>query len=131
MPRVDQPATTRAASFSSGRLITVGLIGGLLSGLLGVGGGSVIVPLLVLWLWWEEHRATATSLASLVFAVSAGSIAYGLHGEIDVNKAMLVGLPAVAGVLLGARIAARLPGDTLLFLFVAVQLIVAAVMLIG
>lgn len=111
--------------------MTIGLLGGTFSGLLGVGGGSIIVPLFVLWLCWEEHRATATSLASLVFAVSAGAITYGAHGEIDVAKAVLVGLPAVAGVLVGARVAARLEGDTLLFLFVAVQLAVAALMLLG
>ncbi|HEX7610406.1 MAG TPA: sulfite exporter TauE/SafE family protein, partial [Solirubrobacteraceae bacterium] len=56
------------------RLMLIGTLAGLFSGLFGVGGGSVIVPLLVLWLGYEEHAATATSLAAIVFiaAFAAG-----------------------------------------------------------
>jgi hypothetical protein len=48
-------------------LMAIGTLAGLFSGLFGVGGGSVIVPLLVLWLGYDERLATATSLAAIVF----------------------------------------------------------------
>jgi hypothetical protein len=103
----------------------------LFSGLLGIGGGSVVVPLLVLWLCWNEHRATATSLAALTFAAVAGSIAHGVNGNLDVPKAALIGIPAVVGVLAGTRIADRMHGDVLLMFFAAIQVIVAGLLIFG
>jgi uncharacterized membrane protein YfcA len=97
----------------------------LLSGLLGVGGGVIIVPMLVLWLRWEEHIATATSLGAVVFVSIYGSVLFGIAGKVDVVRAILIGLPAVGGVLVGTRISARLHGDTLLLMFVGIQLTVA------
>jgi uncharacterized membrane protein YfcA len=49
------------------KLMTIGTLAGVFSGLFGVGGGSVIVPLLILWLGYDERAATATSLAAIVF----------------------------------------------------------------
>jgi len=129
MPRVDRTATGRVADFSKGKLVTIGLIGGVFSGLLGVGGGSVVVPFLVLWLFWDEHRAAATSLAALAFAAVAGAATFGSHGNVDVARALLVGIPAVGGVLIGTRVASRLEGDVLLFLFVGLQVLIAGLML--
>jgi len=116
---------------SAPQLAVVGLAGGVLSGLLGIGGGSVVVPLLVLWLCWDEHRATATSLAALTFAASIGALAHGLNGNVDVARAALIGIPAVGGVLVGTRIADRMEGDVLLMLFAAIQLIVAGLLIFG
>ena len=112
------------------QLALVGLCGGLLSGLLGIGGGSVFVPLLVLWLMWEEHRATASSLAALVLAAAAGAAAYAVNGDVDFAKALLIGIPAVGGVIIGTRIAAQLPGDVLLLMFTVVQVSVAILLLV-
>ena len=110
-------------------LALVGTAAGLLSGLLGVGGGVILVPLLVLWLGWEEHNATATSLGAVAIIATFGAIHNGLLGHVDVARAALIGIPAVGGVLLGTRIADRLPGDTLLFLFVCVQVGAAGLMI--
>jgi hypothetical protein len=131
MPRVASPAPVRVANRDPAKLAVVGLGGGLLSGLLGIGGGSVVVPLLVLWLMWEEHLATATSLGALTFAAVLGAAAHGYDGNVDVARAALVGIPAVAGVLIGTRIASRLHGDVLLMLFAAIQLVVAGAMIFG
>jgi len=90
----------------------------------------VFVPLLVLWLLWEEHRATATSLAVLIFAAVAGVIAYSIDGDVDPEKALLIGVPAVAGVLVGTRIAGKLPGDVLLLMFTMVQIAVAIMLIV-
>ena len=128
MKIVDSPRVGRA---SAPQLAVVGLCGGVLSGLLGIGGGSVFVPLLVLWLMWEEHRATATSLAALIFAAAAGTAAYASDGDVDPAKALLIGIPAVGGVLIGTRIAAKLPGDVLLLMFTVVQISVATMLIVG
>ena len=93
-----------ATQQSHGRLLALGAIGtaaGLFSGLFGVGGGTVMVPLLVLWLGYGEREATGTSLAAIVLMATAGAVAHGAYGNVRVEEALLVGIPALGGVLLG------------------------------
>jgi uncharacterized membrane protein YfcA len=104
------------------KLAAIGTLAGLFSGLFGVGGGSVIVPLLVLWLAYDERRATATSLAAIVFIAAFAAAVQGLYGNVDVGDAALVGIPAVGGVLAGAWLAQRLQGRAISLLFAAVLL---------
>jgi len=104
------------------RLALIGTLAGLFSGLFGVGGGSVIVPLLILWLGYEERMATATSLAAIIFIAAYAAGTQGLYGNVRVLDAAAVGVPAVAGVLAGAWLAQRLPGRTIALLFAAVLL---------
>ncbi|MGO9487909.1 MAG: sulfite exporter TauE/SafE family protein [Solirubrobacteraceae bacterium] len=102
------------------KLVTIGTLAGLFSGLFGVGGGSVIVPLLVLWLGYEEHMATATSLAAIVFIAAFAAGVQGIYGNVDVGDAALVGIPAVGGVLAGSWLAQRLNARSIALLFAAV-----------
>jgi uncharacterized membrane protein YfcA len=111
------------------RLMAIGTLAGLFSGLFGVGGGSVIVPLLVLWLGYDERAATATSLAAIVFIAGFAAATQGLYGNVNVLDALLIGVPAVAGVLLGARLQQRLPTRAIALLFAAV-LVASAVELV-
>ncbi len=111
------------------RLMAIGTLAGLFSGLFGVGGGAVIVPLLVLWLGYEERGATATSLAAIVFIAGFAAIVQGFYGNVDVLDAMLVGVPAVAGVLIGTSLQQRLPARSISLLFAAV-LVASAVELV-
>lgn len=104
------------------KLMAIGTLAGLFSGLFGVGGGSVIVPLLVLWLGYEEHRATATSLAAIVFIAAFAAAVQGLYGNVDVADAAYVGVPAVGGVLAGTWLAQRLHARAISLLFAAVLL---------
>lgn len=62
--------------------VGIGLAAGLLSGLFGVGGGTVIVPMLVLLLGFDQRRAAGTSLAAIVPMASVGVISYALHGAV-------------------------------------------------
>lgn len=101
------------------RLVVIGLVAGLFSALFGVGGGILIVPLLVLWLHWGERRAMGTSLAAIGVIALAGTILYGLHGELKPGAAALVGLPAAVGALAGATIQQRLETRTLSLAFAA------------
>ena len=114
-----------AAERSSGRtlrLAAIGTLAGLFSGLFGVGGGSVIVPLLVLWLGYREREATATSLAAIAFVAAFAAATQGLYGNVDVGDAAAVGVPAVAGVVAGAWLAQRVPGRAIALLFSIVLL---------
>lgn len=102
--------------------MAIGTAAGLFSGLFGVGGGSVIVPLLVLWLGYDERAATATSLAAIVFIAGFGATAQSLYGNMHVLDAALVGVPAVGGVLLGTWLQQRVDVRSISLLFAAVLL---------
>src|SRR3954453_23840735 len=89
-------------------LAAVGTLAGLFSGLFGVGGGVVIVPLLVLWLGFDERVATGTSLAAIVAIATVATLVHGAYGNVHVADGVLVGLPAVAGVVIGTELQRRI-----------------------
>ena len=121
--------TRRAADPRALKLALIGTGAGVFSGLFGVGGGSVIVPLLVLWLGYNPREATATSLAAIVFIAGFAAAVQGLYGNVHAGDAALVGLPAVAGVLLGTWLQQRLPRRSIALLF-AVVLVASAIELV-
>lgn len=99
------------------RLVAIGLVAGFFSALFGVGGGIVIVPLLVGVAAFAAREATATSLGAIVITATAGVVLYALHGEVDPAYAALVGVPAMAGALIGTAAQQRLTTRTLTTLF--------------
>jgi hypothetical protein len=107
------------------KLAVTGTAGGLFSGLFGVGGGVVIVPLLVLWLGYDERTATGTSLAAIVVIAAFAVAAQGAYGNVVLSKGLLVGLPAVFGVLLGTWVQQRVDTDTIGLLFALLMVAVA------
>jgi uncharacterized protein len=102
------------------KLAAIGTAAGMFSGLFGVGGGSVIVPLLVLWLGYDEHSATATSLAAIIFIAAFAAATQGVYGNVHVLDALLIGVPAVGGVLIGTWIHQRVHNRAISLLFAAV-----------
>lgn len=112
------------------RLAVIGIAAGAFSGLFGVGGGTVIVPLLIVWLGFGERQATATSLAAIVVIAALAAAGHGVYGNVDIGKAGLIAAPAVAGVALGVAVQQRLPERTVSLLFallltaVAIDLVV-------
>jgi uncharacterized membrane protein YfcA len=112
------------------RLGTIGTLAGLFSGLFGVGGGSVIVPLLVLWLGYDERSATATSLAAIVFIAGFAAAVQGVYGNVHLLDAVLIGVPAVAGVLIGTWLQQRLQAKAISLLFAALLVASAAALVI-
>ena len=91
------------------RLAVIATAAGAFSGLFGVGGGTIIVPLLILWLDYGEREATGTSLAAIVGIAALGAVAHGALGNVHVGKAALVAAPAVAGILAGTALQQRVP----------------------
>ena len=124
--------TARSMPRVSKRVVRLGVIGtiaGAFSGLFGIGGGTVIVPLLILWLAYEEREATGTSLGAIVIIASFGALLNGVFGNVDLSKGLLIGIPAVFGVVAGADLQQRLPVRVLNGLF-AVLLVVSAALLV-
>ena len=89
------------------KLAVIGTAAGLFSGLFGVGGGTVIVPLLVLWLGYGEHEATGTSLAAIVFIAGFAAAVQARYGMCGCST-RFDRRAAVAGVLLGTWLQQRL-----------------------
>jgi uncharacterized membrane protein YfcA len=108
------------------KLIVTGTAAGLFSGLFGVGGGTVIVPMLILLLGYGEREATGTSLAAIVFIAGFAAATQGAYGNVNVADALLIGVPAVAGVLIGTWLQQRLPTRAISLLFAVVLLATAA-----
>jgi len=88
-------------------LLAIGTAAGVFSGLFGGGGGLVMVPLLILWLGYDERTATGTSLAAIIVISGIGATTQAFYGNLHVDDGLLVGVPAVAGVLLGTWLQQR------------------------
>jgi uncharacterized membrane protein YfcA len=112
-------------------LAAIGTLAGLFSGLFGVGGGVVIVPLLVLWLDFGEREATGTSLAAIVIIATAAAAIHGAYGNLHARDGLLVGLPAVAGVVLGAELQQRISTKAISLAFAALLAVVAGDLLLA
>lgn len=89
------------------RLALLGTAAGAFSGLFGVGGGTIIVPLLVVWFGYQPRAATGTSLVAIVVISLFGTVAHGALGNLHFAEGVLVGVPAVAGVVAGAAVQQR------------------------
>lgn len=107
------------------KLALTGTAAGLFSGLFGVGGGTVIVPLLVLWLGYDERRATGTSLAAIVAIAALAAVLQGAYGNVRVLDGLLVGIPAVGGVVAGTWLQQRVQTETIGLLFALLMIAVA------
>lgn len=89
-------------------LIGVGLVSGLLSGLFGIGGGTIIVPALVL-LGLSQRHAAATSLAAIIPTSISGVISYSTGNDVDWIAALLLACGMVVGSQIGSWLLSRLP----------------------
>jgi uncharacterized membrane protein YfcA len=112
------------------KLAAIGTAAGAFSGLFGVGGGTVIVPLLVLWFAYGEREATGTSLAAIVIIAALAAIGQGAYGNVDVVKGLAVGIPAVGGVIAGAALQQRIPQVTVSYLLALVLVAVAVELIV-
>lgn len=108
------------------KLAAIGTLAGAFSGLFGVGGGTVIVPLLIFWLAYGERLATGTSLGAIVLIGLFGALAQGgIYGNVHVGTGLLLSVPAIAGVVAGTAIQQRIPQRAVSLLFAALLVAVA------
>ena len=111
------------------RLAAIATLAGAFSGLFGVGGGTVIVPLLIFWLGYGEREATGTSLAAIVGIAAAGTVAQALYGNVDVVAGLVIAVPALVGVVAGTALQQRISPRFVSAAF-AVLLVVSAIVLV-
>lgn len=104
--------------------IGIGLLAGLLSGLFGVGGGTVIVPLLVLLLHFDQRISAGTSLAAIVPTASVGVISYAVSGSVAWVPALILAAGAVVGAQIGTRLLPRISQTALRWGFVGFLVVV-------
>jgi uncharacterized protein len=126
-----------------GLALAVGALTGWLSGLLGIGGGTVLVPFLYLllanpewtgvWVAAEHHAAVAhaTSLAVIVPTAATGLLSFRRHGLVDWGVVVPLGLAAAAAAVVGAQLAAYLPGGLLKVLFGGLILWIGGTMVVA
>jgi hypothetical protein len=113
-------------------LVLIGVLAGILSGLVGVGGGVVMVPLLVLLLGFNQHQAQGTSLAVLVVPVTAVAVyTYHKEGFIDWRYVAIIATFFVIGGYFGSKIAVGLDQKMLKKVFGLILLLIAGKMLLG
>jgi uncharacterized protein len=106
--------------------IAVGLAAGIVAGLLGVGGGVLFVPGLVLFLGLDQHHAEATSLLAIVPVAIVGTYRQDRYGNVRRADALALGLLSVAGAAAGVALANALSGAFLRDAFAGLIVIVAA-----
>jgi uncharacterized membrane protein YfcA len=106
--------------------IAIGLAGGVIAGLLGVGGGVLFVPGLVIFLNLNQHQAEATSLLAIVPVALVGSFQQDRYGNVRRADALLLGVLSLAGAAGGVALANALSGAVLRDSFAVLLLIVAA-----
>jgi uncharacterized membrane protein YfcA len=108
------------------KLAAIGTLAGAFSGLFGVGGGTIVVPLLIFWFGYGERLATGTSLAAIVLIGLLGALAQGgIYGNVHVGTGVLLAIPAIVGVVLGTAIQQRIPQRAVSYLFAALLVAIA------
>lgn len=90
------------------KLLGIGFGGGVLSGLLGVGGGVIMVPLLVLWAGYRQREAHAMSLGAIIPISVAGIATYGVAGQVRYWPALGLAAGSIVGARIGAGFLARI-----------------------
>ncbi len=112
----------------TGICIGIGLAGGILSGLMGVGGGIVLIPLMIFFLKMTQHQAQGTSLAIIMLSF-VSMLVYYKKGHVNLGIAALIGIGFVIGGLIGSYFATSLPEHILRKCFGVLLIIVAVKML--
>ena len=112
------------------KAIALGLVAGLVGGLFGIGGGVIVVPGLVLWLKFDQYKASGTSVATIVASAGAALITFSGDGSVDWQAAAVVTVGAVAGAAIGTRILHQIPAKMLRRVFSFVLVVAAARMAI-
>ena len=122
--------TVAAPSRLDRRLLGIGVAGGVLSGLLGVGGGVIMVPLLVIWAGFGQRDAHALSLGAIIPISLASVLIYGAAGKVRLVDGIALALGSIVGARIGAGALSRIDERALKLVFglflAAVAILMAA-----
>jgi uncharacterized membrane protein YfcA len=119
---------TAVAVLLDRQLVAIGIVGGVLSGLLGVGGGVIMVPLLVLWAGYRQRDAHAASLGAIIPISIAGIATFGAAGAVRVPEAAALAAGSIVGARVGAGMLSRIDERLLKLVFGLFLVAVAVVM---
>ncbi len=125
-----QSSATAGAARVTAQALLIGLVAGTLSGLLGVGGGLVMVPAMVLLLRMPQHDAHATSLAAIIPIALAGVLIFGNAQSVSTGGGLLLVVGSIPGARLGAMLMRRLDERRLRFAFGVFVIAVAVAMML-
>lgn len=113
-------------------LVTIGLIAGFFSGFMGIGGSTIMIPLLIVWLQFTQHEAQGTSLAILAVPVTfLAAFNYYKAGHVNLKYALVIALTFVLGGYLGSKFALQIDQALLKKIFGGILLLVALKMILG
>lgn len=112
-------------------LLLIGFIGGFAGGLLGIGGGAIYIPAMVLLLGEDQHLAQGASLAAIIATAVVGSVAHFRRDNIDVRTVLWVAPVAATTAFGAALLADTLDATTLRRVFAVVGLYFAITMIVG
>lgn len=111
-------------------LVIVGMVTGVMAGMLGIGGGIVVIPAMVLLLGFSQQSAQGTSLAMMLPPVGLFAVLnYYKAGHVDIKVALVLAIFFVLGSIFGSRLAVKLPQELLQKIFGGFLLLVAIKML--
>ena len=128
-PHIDLPRAGLTHISLPGMLL-IGLLVGVMNGLMGIGGGVLFMPMLILVVGLTPHQAVGTSLGVVLFSSIAGTISYALHGNVNLCIAMSLLVGSVVGIQFGAWLCHRLRAARLRRWFAVVVLSVVAALLV-
>lgn len=121
-------ATTPGSIAGPGVLLACGLVTGLVGGLLGIGGGIVLIPMLTAWAGFDQHSAHGTGIVAVAFTALVGVVVYGRGEAIDLVAALQITLVALPATVLAARYSPRVSAEVLRRLFGIFVILVALVL---
>lgn len=111
-------------------LLLVGLVAGFLSGLIGIGGGIIIVPALIILLGFSQKEAQGTSLGILLLPIGIlAVINYYKQGYLNMNYVIIVSLAFVIGGFLGSKLALSLSDEKMKKIFAGILMVLAIKMM--
>lgn len=112
--------------------ILIGILGGMMSGFMGIGGGLVMVPLMVLLAKFTQHMAQGTSLAVLTLPVVIfGAYQYYQEGNVNLNAAIIIAIFFCVGIFLGSKAAHLMSSESLKIIFGLLMIVVGMKMVIN
>lgn len=113
-------------------LLIIGLLAGVLSGIMGVGGGVVMIPLMIVILGYSQHEAQGTSLAVLVIPVTfLAAYNYYTEGYVNWKFAIIIALGFIVGGYLGSKYAVSINQSLLKKIFSVILIVAALKMFFG